>query len=79
MSDAMPARVPVTLVQKYGIYNAGEVAGFPPEESAQMIADGIAVAYDAQAAQGPGAETFVPAPEGDGDEATEAPRAKKGK
>lgn len=75
MSDA-PSRVPVRILAKYGVYNAGEVAGFPPEECAQMIADGIAEPFDAAAARVLSVEDFVP--EGE-DTPSEAPRAKKGK
>jgi len=42
--------VALTLLRGYGVYNAGETAGFLPKLAADLIAAGIAVTYDPDAA-----------------------------
>lgn len=39
---AVGERVPVRFNRTYANYNTGEVAGFPPEEAAKLIASGVA-------------------------------------
>lgn len=47
MSDETTATklVPLRLLQNYGAYNSTEVAGFPPDEAAKLVAEGIAEPY----------------------------------
>lgn len=55
--ETAPARIPVRLLYQYGNCNAGEVAGYQPKIAAQLIKEGIAVAYDPSA---PAAEEELP-------------------
>jgi hypothetical protein len=66
----MSGLVPVRLLARVGPCNPNEVAGFPPEFAAQLIATGRAMSLDAAPApdgddQPP--EGDVPPPEGDRD------------
>ena len=41
--------VALTLLRSYGIWNAGEVAGFTPDKAAELIAAGIAAPVEGKA------------------------------
>lgn len=42
----MDRNVPVTFKTRYGLYNAGETAGFAPAVAAKLIEAGVADAYE---------------------------------
>lgn len=58
-----PVRFLTTYHHTQGLYNAGEVAGFAPEISDELVRRGVAVELDApvKAAEAPAAEPEAPA------------------
>lgn len=46
--------IAVRILRGFGLWNAGEIAGFPPERAAELIAGGYAAAIEeARPAPGP--------------------------
>ena len=42
----MDRNIPVTFKTRYGLYNAGETAGFAPAVAAKLVETGVADAYE---------------------------------
>lgn len=53
--------IAVRVLRQFGLWNAGEIAGFPPERAQQLIANGFAEAASPQPAAEPEAEADPPA------------------